>query len=450
MTHTILVPCNAQAAARRSSASFAQLTGMLSHLPPSAWPIDEEFLIWREGSARGVAIELRQESTSIRMYTCASRVDVDLAIDATIALIHDGAGSPGFFKRLMAKTVVAVNEDDEEFKSVAELQKRYDDSFCTRYVTWGPQQIASIVEEQADPNASVAMTGPWCQVLIDRATIAGLRANAANDEAFSQAVLGFMTSQQNIGRQLRTELRQGHAASLATVPLPVANGVVAAWLVEDAARTSADMRWLTAEQLPTPVLLANLSGVLDLLTDEQRWRSPLGRTICSLALQRADSDVEFATGLADNALAAAQAGHFMYALAAFDVVVDMAPQNIGQIDVMPLIAGQATGGRLAVSAQSSWACNATWAVQADNNKLPVDQQRARHYLTRCLPYAPSNPAIYLNATCIAVELDDLAQALVHTANAKRCGYGNMQAFQQEPLLAPLRNHPGFAQAFAGG
>ncbi len=450
MSHTIFVPSSETTTEGKAQAILAKLPGIQFDVPPSAWPIGQECLMWREGSARGVSMVLQPDGIMIRYFTCASRVDVDLALDAVIALATAAAGTSGFFKRLVAKKVLAANECDEEFTSIAAIEKRYNNTYRTEYVTWGPQQLASMVMEQDDANATVAVNGPWCHVRLNQELLSQLRTSAASDEAFSQAVLSYIIAQQSSGRQLRTALRQGNAAQLATVALPIANDVVAPWLQEDVARCGADLMWQTIAQLPSPVLLANLHDILNLVTDETRWQSPVGRTIYALALEHANSDAAFATTLANNALAAAQAGNIAQALAAFDVVVDMAPQNVGNVQVAPLIDGKPTGQQLEVNAQSSWACNATWAVQADNNKLPVDPKRARHYLTKCLPYAPSNPAIYLNATCIAVELGDLTQALAHTANAKRCGFSNMQEFQREPLLAPLRNHPGFAQAFAGG
>ena len=51
---------------------------------------------------------------------------------------------------------------------------------------------------------------------------------------------------------------------------------------------------------------------------------------------------------------------------------------------------------------------------------------------------------------VSVELGDINEALNYTSLAKRCGYQGMQAFVDEPMLAPLRNHPRFAQALAGG
>lgn len=443
MSHTIFVPLSA---GHPPAATFAKLAGLQFHIAPTAWETDEEYLVWRDGSARGVAVQPQDEGTAIRIFTCASRVDVDLAIDAVVALANDAAGSGGFFKRMMSKTVLAVNEDDEEFKSIAEIQKRYNDAFRTQYVAWGPQEIANHVE----PGASISLTGPWCYLTIEAATFAQLRATAANPDAFSQNVLNHMLAQQAAGRQLRQVLRHGDSSQLASVPLPQANGVVAAWLAEDAALIGPQMMWQTAARLPPAVLQANVEGVLQLVPDLQEWNAPLGRAIFAQAIERANSDPGVATSLANFALEAAQAGAFVPALAAFDVIVDMAPQNVGNVMVESQRNGQASGQRLAVNAQSSWACNATWAVQADNNKMPVDAQRARNYLAKCLPYAPSNPAIYLNATCIAVELGDINEALNYTSLAKRCGYQGMQAFVDEPMLAPLRNHPRFAQALAGG
>ena len=112
MSHTIFVPLSA---AQPPAATLAKLAGLQFHIAPSAWETDEEYLIWRDGSARGVAVQPQDEGTAIRIFNCASRVDVDLAIEAVIALANDAGGGGGFFKRLVSKTVLAVNEDDEEF-----------------------------------------------------------------------------------------------------------------------------------------------------------------------------------------------------------------------------------------------------------------------------------------------------------------------------------------------
>ena len=64
-------------------------------------------------------------------------------------------------------------------------------------------------------------------------------------------------------------------------------------------------------------------------------------------------------------------------------------------------------------------CNALWAVQRDNNKPPLDADRARRYLTACEPHAEKNPAIYINAACVHHELGDLDACRTALAAAKR-------------------------------
>jgi len=90
MSHTIFVPLSA---GHPPAATFAKLAGLQFHIAPTAWETDEEYLVWRDGSARGVAVQPQDEGTAIRIFTCASRVDVDLAIDAVVALANDAAGS---------------------------------------------------------------------------------------------------------------------------------------------------------------------------------------------------------------------------------------------------------------------------------------------------------------------------------------------------------------------
>src|SRR5687767_2570213 len=62
--------------------------------------------------------------------------------------------------------------------------------------------------------------------------------------------------------------------------------------------------------------------------------------------------------------------------------------------------------------------NALWVVQRDNTGLPVDAERSRRYLKACLPHAPKNPTLYINAAGVCMELaqpDDVIKNLLLAA-----------------------------------
>lgn len=92
--------------------------------------------------------------------------------------------------------------------------------------------------------------------------------------------------------------------------------------------------------------------------------------------------------------------------------------------------------------EASTAANPLYAVQDDNNHLGVDEARARRYLERCLPLGPENPAIFLNAAFVWMELDEHEAALDALAQAKARGL-QVKAHRDERVLAPLRDRPAF-------
>ncbi|MEU9337969.1 hypothetical protein AB0D49_33210 [Streptomyces sp. NPDC048290] len=64
---------------------------------------------------------------------------------------------------------------------------------------------------------------------------------------------------------------------------------------------------------------------------------------------------------------------------------------------------------------------ALWAVQTDNNHLPVQPERARRYLRASLPHGPENPAIFYNAACVWIELGELEETLGCLRRARERG-----------------------------
>ena len=63
--------------------------------------------------------------------------------------------------------------------------------------------------------------------------------------------------------------------------------------------------------------------------------------------------------------------------------------------------------------------NALYAVQRDNNKLPLDRERARRYVAAATPHADANPPIYINLACVNLELGDRAAVDAAIAALKR-------------------------------
>lgn len=94
------------------------------------------------------------------------------------------------------------------------------------------------------------------------------------------------------------------------------------------------------------------------------------------------------------------------------------------------------------------ASNPLFAVQDDNHHQGVDAKRQRRYLKRCLPHGPENPAIYLNAACIYVELEEPERALEHLVLAKEGGY-DVRRHRNERLFEPLRENPTFLKLMKG-
>lgn len=84
-------------------------------------------------------------------------------------------------------------------------------------------------------------------------------------------------------------------------------------------------------------------------------------------------------------------------------------------------------------------CNALWPLQNDNTGRPVDATLNDFFLKRCLPYAPSNPAIYFNAACLYAEMGDVEGALDCIEKAKEYDYAEF-----DEMIAAMQSTPMFA------
>ena len=82
-------------------------------------------------------------------------------------------------------------------------------------------------------------------------------------------------------------------------------------------------------------------------------------------------------------------------------------------------------------------CNALFPLQYDNSQLPIDAERNAWFLERCLPYAPNNPAIYFNALCLYVEMEDFAEAAALAKLAEQHGYTGLENMKKEIASSPM-------------
>jgi len=133
------------------------------------------------------------------------------------------------------------------------------------------------------------------------------------------------------------------------------------------------------------------------------------------ALARRHESASIRNRLAEEASSLLQRKRYTEALRIFDAIVDfddLAPAHY---------------------------CNATWLVQKDNTQLEIDAARSRRYLAACLPHAPGNPAIHLNAAGIFAELADIEEAISQLLLARERGF-DVTPFLAEPLFAPLTRH----------
>jgi hypothetical protein len=425
MSHSIFVP-----GTHAPSATLSKVPGLLWCSAESKAALDEgaEVLIACEGAARGVAVMRNDEGTLVRMFTASSRADVDLAISAVLALAAAGEG-------------VAVNEDDEELDDADEIEERYDADFRSAYVEWGPNVMMQQLE---DPDSSLQLAGPWTAPRLSAAELGKLFKKHGEGAQFADAVLLLLVAQQNAARPLHAKLDAGDVSSVAK--LPEGELAIEAWIPHQFGTTGAQRVWRVLGGLSHDVLAA--PGLLDSALQAAAQMSPDGSdplaiTIRNTAVQVATKSEPYAEHLADRARELATGGEFAMSLVLFDVIVSL-PQLASKA-----VSVSSGGDHERVTAQSSWMCNATWAAQADNNKMPVNAARARYYIERATPYGPVNPPLYFNLACLAYEVGDHPGALRFISLAKQHGFKRMESIANEPLLAPLRSYPQWNDALAG-
>jgi hypothetical protein len=93
-------------------------------------------------------------------------------------------------------------------------------------------------------------------------------------------------------------------------------------------------------------------------------------------------------------------------------------------------------------------CNALYAVQDDNNELGVKPELARRFLALCLPHGPDNPAIFVNAACVYMELGEDEEVFRCFEAALEHGYDRLEQFRDEPLFAPLAQTERYREIFS--
>ena len=85
----------------------------------------------------------------------------------------------------------------------------------------------------------------------------------------------------------------------------------------------------------------------------------------------------------------------------------------------------------------SFFCNALWVMQKDNTGLPVDREMNGRFLEKCLPYGPIYPAIYFNAACLYVEMNEYDKALGCIGLAKKYNYNGYDNMLEQIRTVPM-------------
>ncbi|MCU0352376.1 MAG: hypothetical protein MUD08_01350 [Cytophagales bacterium] len=93
--------------------------------------------------------------------------------------------------------------------------------------------------------------------------------------------------------------------------------------------------------------------------------------------------------------------------------------------------------------------NALWVLQHDNTGLPVDAALNERFLAKCLPYAPKNPAIFYNAACLYVEMEQFDKAVDCIRQAVAHKLNEMEEIKRqlntEKMFADFRQYPPLAE-----
>lgn len=174
---------------------------------------------------------------------------------------------------------------------------------------------------------------------------------------------------------------------------------------------SAKLDWSSVDAVRTAIEQRAWSKLQDALSESDAAHQ---RTVLELApTERAElaNHLKLATKLMNIATLVLFAGRHSDALAIYDSVLD---------------------GKLEAAA----AANPLYAVQAENNKLPIDAARHRRYIDTLVPFGPKNPAVFLNAACVACELESYDEAVQLLTQAKAHGF-EVRKYRNEASFAQL-------------
>jgi hypothetical protein len=95
-----------------------------------------------------------------------------------------------------------------------------------------------------------------------------------------------------------------------------------------------------------------------------------------------------------------------------------------------------------VHGDRSFYCNVLWALQNDNTGLPVNKALNEKVLSLCLPQGESNSAVFYNAACLYVEMDEVDLAF---DCIKRAVVHGIKGSEYEGMLRDLSTHPLFGK-----
>jgi tetratricopeptide (TPR) repeat protein len=96
----------------------------------------------------------------------------------------------------------------------------------------------------------------------------------------------------------------------------------------------------------------------------------------------------------------------------------------------------------APSIDANAAANPLYVVQNDNSHLGIMPERAKVYLSKCLPYAKQNPAVELNASGVYMELEQFDEAMACLMRAAASGY-DVKNHLNDALYIALRERAEF-------
>ena len=82
-------------------------------------------------------------------------------------------------------------------------------------------------------------------------------------------------------------------------------------------------------------------------------------------------------------------------------------------------------------------CNALYVLQKDNTGLPINIELNFEFLEKCLAVGPQNPAIYFNAACLYMEMNDLNKVYECIHLSKKHSYKNYDGMIEEIKNAPM-------------